>query len=107
MGTNNDTETIEAQWEMLLRHSDEHIRRLAGRAIQEPVLRGLFPFASHSDLRFSRKTSYPFDFGFPFVLTTPSGRYEARDGDTSLLGAGDVDAVIELVAGALKRRRSE
>lgn len=94
---------ISAKWSSLFSDYDEHVRRIAMRAFKEPSLRRLFPFASHSDLRFSRSGAEPYDFDLPFVLTTPAGTYEARDGDNSPLGVGDLDAVVILVARATEK----
>jgi hypothetical protein len=98
MGENYE---FDSKWAEMLSDSDEHIRRIAERAFREPSLRRLFPFASHSNLKFSRRAEYPYNVDIPYVLTKPSGQYEARTGDHALLGCGDVDAVIELVVNAL------
>ena len=62
----SDTSAVDAQWEWILSDTEpdanEYVKRIAAYAAHEPVLRRLFPFASHSDLRFSRTTSWPYDF---------------------------------------------
>lgn len=104
MNANDYSAAVNEQWAVLLSDADQHVRKIATLASQEPELRRLFPFASLSNVRFSRTTSYPFDFDLPFILTTPAGSYEARDGDNSPLGSGDLPGVIKLVVEALKRR---
>lgn len=67
MHTERD-ETIDRQWAWIVEHRDPNVRRLARLAVREPLLRSLFPYASHCDLRFSRCTEYPWD-PLPGIMT--------------------------------------
>jgi hypothetical protein len=88
------------QWEFVLTHPDENVRRIAERASREPALRRLFPYASLSNLRFSRTDAYPYD-PLPYVLTVQDGHYEARAANNQPLGEGDLEAVIPVVVRAI------
>lgn len=92
---------ISEQWTRMMGHSDEHIRRIAALAVERSSLRRLFPFASHSNLRFSRTGEYPYDLDLPYVLTRPDGAYEARAGDHSVLRRGTLEIVVAEVASSM------
>lgn len=90
---------IEAGWHWVLNcEDDRNIVAIAAAASRVPVLRSLYPFPSHSNLRFSTKTEYPYDAHLPYVLTTPQNEYEARDGDGATLTSGTLDEVVAAVA---------
>jgi hypothetical protein len=46
---------IDEQWAFVINHQEERVRRIAERAAREPVLRGLFPYSSMANLKFSRR----------------------------------------------------
>ncbi|SRR6266542_2953446 len=94
---------IDDQWHFVLHHTDEHVRRIAERASRMPGLRELFPYPSLSNLRFSRKTEYPYD-EMPYVLTVKSepATYEARGPDNRKLAEGNLDVVIAAVWRAIE-----
>jgi hypothetical protein len=96
-----DTEKFSDDWHRLLRDSDHHIRAIAAEARQYDTLAQLFPFASLSNLRFSRTSVYPYDLDLAYVLTRPDGSYEARGGDNRPLGSGSLEYVTRLVARAV------
>jgi len=89
----------ERQWEFVLNHSDEEIRRMARSAVDEPALRPLFPYPSMRSLRFSRvSTEYPYD-PMPYIRTEDPGEsYELRDVDNRPLMKGSLDDVIRELA---------
>jgi len=93
---------IDEQWNRLARDSDPQVRHIVEIAASYPSLRRLWPFASHSNLRFSRHTTYPYDLDLPYVLTSPDGSYEARGGDHSQLGRGELREVVAMVASAME-----
>jgi hypothetical protein len=100
-----DAEIIELKWRELLNDAEEDanefVQRIAECASHEPALRRLYPYASLNDLRFSRKTQYPYDRDLPYVATTPFGEHEAA-WNGKLLGKGDLKTVVRLVAQALE-----
>src|SRR4051794_4837691 len=97
------TTDVDEQWGFVLQHSDEHVRRIAQRASQEPSLRCLFPYTSMSNLRFSTTSAYPYT-ALPYVLTaTSAGGDEARDADNRPLAEGDLEIVIPAVVAAIRR----
>src|SRR5256885_15303869 len=103
-----DADTIEMKWRELISDTDEdaneYVRRIAQCASREPALRRLYPYASLNDLRFSRKTSYPYDRDLPYIATTPFGEHEAA-WNGELLGKGDLNTVVRLVARAVEDQR--
>ena len=89
---------IQRQWDFVLNHPEEDIRRIAERASKEPALRRLFPYVSMRNLRFSRATTYPYD-PLPYILTVePGDRYEARAPDNAPLFTGSLEEVVEELA---------
>jgi hypothetical protein len=92
---------IEQQWAFMLSHSEERVSALARRASEEPALRGLFPYNSLFNLRFSRKTQYPYD-ALPWVESRTPDTYWARGSDNRPLVAGDLDVVIAAVVEAIR-----
>lgn len=95
-----DDRAIQEQWEYILSNGDLRLRAIAFEAARYPNLRRLFPFASLSNLHFSRTTSYPYD-DLPYVLVTPSDEHEARGADRRPLGKGDLPSVVRLVSEAI------
>ena len=94
---------ISAKWLALLSDEDKILRRIVEVSFKEPVLRGLFPYASHSELHFSRKTTYPFDRGMPYVWVNSFGEFQARDGDNSILERGSLEFVVSVVAARMSQ----
>jgi hypothetical protein len=93
---------VDAQWASLLARQEELVGKIAAEAARKPTLRRLYPFAAHSELHFSRNTSYPYDH-LPFIAPLPSGLYEGCDFAKSL-GTGDLSFVVQLVADAVDAR---
>ncbi|MBN8613814.1 MAG: hypothetical protein J0L92_24675 [Deltaproteobacteria bacterium] len=86
-------ESFDYQWQFVLNHELEDVRRIAEHASREPALRRLFPYSSLSNLRFSTRSEYPYD-SLPWVETVDAGRYRARDADNRPLAEGDLQIVV-------------
>ena len=91
---------VEEQWGWILSHPNADIRKIAAQASTKPDLRSLFPFPSHSDLRFSQTTTYPYDWDLPFIRTYEE-QYQAMDGVGKVIFEGELDMVVEYVANAM------
>jgi hypothetical protein len=98
--TPEEAAAIDEQWSSVVNDSNTRLRAIACEAARYPNLRRLFPFRSLSNLHFSRKISYPYDY-LPYVLVTPSNEYEARGLDDVVLGKGALADMVRLVAEAV------
>ena len=98
--TAEEASAIEEQWSCLLKADDARLRAIVCEAARYPNLRRLFPFASLSNLHFSRATSYPYDH-LPFILVTPFNEHEARGSDNAILGRGPLADMVRVVAEAI------
>ncbi|WP_394847657.1 DUF6193 family natural product biosynthesis protein [Pendulispora brunnea] len=96
-----DKTRVDEKWESLVMDDNGHVRKIVRVASRHHVLRQLFPFAGHNDLRFSVKDEYPYDWDLPYVRTTPYGGYEARVCDGIPIIAGNLDEVVMMVADAM------
>lgn len=94
-------EIVSARWQAVLEDENVHVRRIAERAVREPVLRPLFPFGSHNDLWFSRRVEHPYDRNLPHIHTT-FDEYEARAEDNSVLCSGNIETVVVRVTRAME-----
>ena len=94
---------IEQQWAFVTAHPDSTVRGIAERAAEEPTLRALFPYASMSNLKFSRTTTYPYD-PMPYILTVePGQRYEVRGADNAPIASGTLDDMVAELARILSQ----
>jgi hypothetical protein len=102
----NDPKTFAAEWQRLATsHGDKRIREIASRLYLEPVVHSYFPYASHSDLRLSRNSSYPWDDqGLPFITSCSDDdtRYEARDGTFRPRAGGNLEAAVRTLLELLR-----
>jgi hypothetical protein len=98
-------DNIDQQWNFVLNHSDEEIRRIAEKASREPSLRRLFPYPSMRNLRFSKvAATYPYD-PMPYILTeVPGERYQVRDEDNRPVTEGNLGEVVRELARILSDR---
>jgi hypothetical protein len=94
--------TIDEQWADLLKDSCDDLRPLIELASREPMLRAVFPFASHSDLRFTRRPEFRFG-GLPYVATSPRYGHSVRDADGRPLFWGDAERVVVRLAEEMAR----
>ncbi len=95
---------VEHRWKMYLSDADPFLRELMPfirLAAQQPVLRRLFPYASHSTFCFSRCTGYPFSFDCPNVTPIATGQFRVAKPGGHTLGTGDAEAAVSLVLGNL------
>jgi hypothetical protein len=96
-------DSVDQQWDFVLSHSDEEIRRIATRASHEPVLRRLFPYPSMRNPRFSMKVDYPYD-PMPYICTeVPGERYQVRAADNAPIMQGALADVVQELTGLLSR----
>jgi hypothetical protein len=84
--------TIDEQWAALLKDAPADLRPLIERASREPVVRAVFPFTSHSDLRFAKRPEFRFG-DLPYVATSPRYGHSVRDADGRPLFWGDAERV--------------
>lgn len=100
MSSDEDTRAITEAWEFIQTRAHGRVRAVAQRAAQEPTLRALYPFQSLNWLRFSRATSYPYDF-LPYVSAEGTTDFEARDAENRVLARGNLETVIAAVVKAI------
>lgn len=68
-------DAVEAKWTIYRHTSASHVdHELVEAAYDQPQLRALFPFHSHTSLNFSRCTGFPYTHDVP-VITPMDGRY--------------------------------
>jgi hypothetical protein len=90
------------RWQDLLRSSrDARISHIAAAAANIPVLRGLYPFTSHSTLHFSRCTGFPFSPDCPSIAPVENGLYTVFDPSGEPIGTGSADEMAALAAACL------
>lgn len=91
---------VEHRWRVYLSDSDPDLRDLMPfikLAAQQPVLRALFPYTSHSTFCFSRCTGYPFSHDCPYVTPEGNGQLVVGKHGGQTLGRGDADRALSLV----------
>lgn len=76
----------------------------ATAAAADKTLKGLYPYASHMALGFSRKPVYPFTRGLPFV-TASKATFSVWTQQHRLLGSGSVEEALRLVKRHLRTAR--
>ena len=90
---------VDHRWDSYLSGADPHLRDLMPfieLAAQQPLLRNLFPYTSHSTFCFSRCTGYPFSYDCPHV-TPADGQFTVGLHAGKTLGTGDAKFAVSLV----------
>jgi len=91
---------VDHWWNMYLSDTDPYLRDLIPfirLAAQQPVLRDLFPYTSHSTFCFSRCTGYPFSYDCPNVTPVGKGQFRVNGHGGQALGTGTAEAAVSLV----------
>ena len=90
---------VDHRWDSYLSNADPYLRELMPfivLAAQQPSLRQLFPYTSHSTFCFSRCTGYPFSYDCPHV-TPADGQFTVGQQAGKILGNGDPEFAVSLV----------
>ena len=95
----NSPASFANEWARLATSRNPRIRAIAERLTREPAAQRYFPYASHSDIRVSRNTSFPWDDeGLPIIASAANDDelYEASLFDDGLPPvAGGLEAVAQ------------
>ena len=94
-------DAIDRKWEWMLANEETIVRRTVEAAARFPSLRRLFPYASHQNLWFSRKTEYPYDRELPHIRYEYE-KFHAVGCDNSVLFVGKLEDVVFHVATAME-----
>lgn len=101
----SDSRSLARRWDWIVDHHDPDVRKLARLAQHEPVLRALYAYSSHCDLKFSDKPEYPYE-ARPWIMSR-RGEYVVCDANGDALAAGTAEFAVRRLAEEMSGFRSE
>jgi hypothetical protein len=96
---------VDYAWNRQLNGSNPEVVRAFKEAATRPMLRQLFPFTSHSTVRFSRVTGVPYALDLPYIEALGESVYVGRIASPNTFTPGEVlvrGTIIEAIAAILQ-----